>query len=173
MMRRKREAAVIRTGLLMVVLAWSAASIPVCAQTSDARDLAALGDRSADLANSYLRLWSESNEAALADVHEIYAPRVKFFGRAMDRRSLAAEKKRFVRRWPIRTYAHRPGTMRVQCNPTTRACVVKSIIDWKAAAPQRGAVSSGASRFELGVDFSGPQPLVLYENGRVISRRRS
>jgi hypothetical protein len=50
---------------------------------------------------------------------------------------------------------------------------VKSIIDWEAAAPQRRVVSRGSSRFELGVDFSGSQPLVLYENGRVISRRRS
>lgn len=163
----------IRMGFLIVTLAWSAATIPACAQTAPAQDLAGMGDRSADLANSYLRLWSSSNEAALADVHEIYAPRVKFFGRGMDRRSLAAEKKRFVRRWPIRTYTHRPGTMRVQCNPTTRACVVKSIIDWEAAAPQRRTVSRGSSRFELGVDFSGPQPLVLYENGRVISRGRS
>jgi hypothetical protein len=165
---------VFRTGLAVLALAWSVAAAPVAAQTAaEAKDLAAMGDRSADLANSYLRLWSSSNAAALADVHEIYAPRVKFFGRGMDRRSLAAEKKRFVRRWPIRSYAHRPGTMRVQCNPTTRACVVKSIIDWKAAAPQRHAVSRGSSRFELGVDFSGPQPLVLYENGSVISRRRS
>jgi hypothetical protein len=171
---------VIRTGLLVVALAWSAAATPVAAQSgperrvsADAQDLAAMGDRSADIANSYLRLWSSSNEAALADVHEIYAPRVKFFGRGMDRRSLAAEKKRFVRRWPVRTYTHRPGTMRVQCNPATRACVVKSIIDWEAAAPQRRVVSRGSSRFELGVDFSGSQPLVLYENGRVISRRRS
>ena len=163
----------IRTSLLVAALAWSAAATPVAAQSAPVAELAAMGDRSADIANSYLRLWSSSNEAALADVHEIYAPRVKFFGRGMDRRSLAAEKKRFVRRWPVRTYTHRPGTMRVQCNPTTRACVVKSIIDWEAAAPQRRVVSRGASRFELGVDFSGSQPLVLYENGRVISRRRS
>jgi hypothetical protein len=165
---------VIRTSLLAAALAISGVAAPAAAQAvSEARDLAAMGDRSADLANSYLRLWSSTDEAALADVHEIYAPRVTFFGRRMDRRSLTAEKKRFVRRWPIRTYAHRPGTMRVQCNPTSRACVVKSIIDWKAVAPRRGVVSRGSSRFELGVDFSGTQPLVLYENGRVISRRRS
>jgi len=125
------------------------------------------------MANRYLRLWSSSNQAALADVHLIYAPQVKFFGRRMDRRSLAAEKMRFVRRWPIRTYAHRPGTMRVQCNPNAQACVVRSIVDWEAVAPQRRVVSRGSSAFELGVDFSGPQPLVLYESGRVIARGRS
>src|SRR5690349_10782167 len=99
------------------MLAWIAGTSLAAAQTSPpARDLTAMGDLSADLANSYLRLWSSSNEAALADVHEIYAPRVTFFGRHMDRRSLAAEKLRFVHRWPIRSYTHRPGTMHIKCN---------------------------------------------------------
>jgi hypothetical protein len=163
---------VIRAGLFVCALA-VAGPTAAAAQSAGPGSLAAMGDLSADLANSYLRLWSSSNEAALADVHEIYAPEVKFYGRRLNRRSLAAEKRLFVRRWPIRSYTHRPGSMRVQCNPSTRACVVRSIIDWEAAAPRRRTVSRGSSQFELGVDFSGPQPLVLYENGRVITRRRS
>lgn len=136
-------------------------------------DLARMRDLSADLANSYLRIWSSSNEGALTDVHEIYAPRVNFYGRILDKRGITAEKMRFVRRWPIRRYSLRPGTTRVDCDANRRACVVKTLIDWEAASPQRRSVSRGVSAFELGVGFSGPQPLVVYEGGRVVGRGRT
>jgi hypothetical protein len=136
------------------------------------RDLSTMRDLSADLANSYLRIWSSSDEGALSDVHDVYAPRVNFYGRVLSKRDITAEKMRFVRRWPIRRYALRPGTTRVECNPNRGACVVKTLIDWEAASPRRQAVSRGVSEFELGVGFSGPQPLVVYEGGRVVARGR-
>jgi hypothetical protein len=144
-------------------------STPGLAQAPE-RDLATMRDLSADLANSYLRIWSSSAEGALADVHEVYAPRVNFYGRMLDKRAITAEKMRFVRRWPIRRYSLRPGTTRVDCDQNRRACVVRTLINWEAASPQRGTVSRGVSEFKLGVGFSGPQPLVIYEGGRVIAR---
>lgn len=144
---------------------------PSLAQVSE-RNVATMRDLSADLANSYLRIWSSSDEGALADVHEIYAPRVNFYGRMLDKRGITAEKMSFVRRWPIRRYALRPGTTRVDCDANNRKCVVRTLIDWEAAAPHRRAVSRGVSEFELGVGFSGPQPLVVYEGGRVVGRGR-
>src|SRR5918912_2276557 len=90
------------------------------------RDLAAMRDLSADLANSYLQIWSSNNASALSDVHEVYAPRVNFYGRILDKRGVAAEKMRFVRRWPVRRYSLRPGTTRVDCDRYKRACVVRT-----------------------------------------------
>jgi hypothetical protein len=130
-------------------------------------------DLSADLANSYLRIWSSSDEAALDDVHEVYAPQVNFYGRMLDKRGITAEKMRFVRRWPVRRYSLRPGTTRVDCNQNRRSCVVRTLIDWTAAAPQRRQMSRGVSEFELGIGFAGGQPLVIYEGGRVVGRGRS
>jgi hypothetical protein len=144
---------------------------PSLAQAQE-RDLATMRDLSADLANSYLRIWSSSDEGALSDVHEVYAPRVNFYGRMLDKRGITAEKMRFVRRWPIRRYSLRPGTTRVDCQQNRRACVVTTLIDWEAASPQRRTVSRGVSEFRLGVGFSGPQPLVIYEGGRVVARGR-
>jgi hypothetical protein len=129
-------------------------------------------DLSADLANSYLRIWSSSDEAALRDVHEVYAPRVNYYGRFLDKRGITAEKMRFVRRWPVRSYSLRPGTTRVDCDPARRSCVVRTLIDWTAAAPQRRQRSRGVSSFELGIGFAGGQPLVIYEGGRVVGRGR-
>jgi hypothetical protein len=153
-----------------VVLCW--ASGPGMAQGSDS-ELARMRDASADLANTYLRIWSSSAHGALADVHEVYAPRVNFYGRVLDKRGITAEKMHFVRRWPIRRYSLRPGTTHVDCNAPRRACVVKTLIDWEAASPQRGAVSRGVSRFELGIGFAGSRPQVVYEGGRVVGRGRA
>ena len=136
------------------------------------RDLAAMRDLSADLANSYLRIWSSGDGAALQDVHEVYAPRVNFYGRILDKRGIMAEKMHFVRRWPIRRYSLRPGTTRVDCNQGKRACIVTTLIDWEAASPYRRVVSRGISEFKLGVGFAGPRPLVIYEGGRVVARGR-
>jgi hypothetical protein len=135
-------------------------------------DVATMRDLSADLANSYLRIWSSSDEAALQDVHEVYAPQVNFYGRMLDKRGITAEKMRFVRRWPVRRYSLRPGTTRVDCDQSRRSCVVRTLIDWTAAAPQRRQVSRGVSSFELGIGFAGAQPLVIYEGGRVVGRGR-
>ena len=135
-------------------------------------DVATMRDLSADLANSYLRIWSSSDEAALQDVHEVYAPRVNFYGRVLDKRGITAEKMRFVRRWPVRRYSLRPGTTKVDCDPGRRSCLVSTLIDWTAAAPQRRQVSRGVSSFELGIGFAGSQPLVISEGGRVVGRGR-
>jgi hypothetical protein len=145
---------------------------PGSAQTSE-RNLAAMRDLSADLANTYLQIWSSSDGAALDDVDEVYAPRVNFYGRILDKRRLAEEKMRFVRRWPVRRYSLRPGTTRVDCDQARRSCVVRTLIDWTAASPRRRKVSRGVSEFELGVGFAGAQPVIVYEGGRIVGRGRS
>ena len=158
-----------RSTIVCALAALCATATPGLAQVSQ-RDVATMRDLSADLANSYLRIWSSNNEAALQDVHEVYAPRVNFYGRMLDKRGITAEKMQFVRRWPIRRYALRPGTTRVECDPYRRSCVVRTLINWTAASPQRREVSRGVSEFELGVGFMGSQPVVIYEGGRVVGR---
>jgi hypothetical protein len=161
-----------RARIVCALAALCLTAAPAVAQVSDG-DVATMRDLSADLANSYLRIWSSSDEAALQDVHEVYAPRVNFYGRMLDKRGITAEKMRFVRRWPVRRYSLRPGTTRVDCNQNRRSCVVRTLIDWTAAAPQRRQMSRGVSEFELGIGFAGGQPLVIYEGGRVVGRGRS
>ena len=125
-----------------------------------------------DLAYTYLQGWSSGNAQALADVRGLYGPRVNFYGRVIDRGALFAQKRSFGERWPVRRYEHRPGTMSIRCDARTQACLIRSVIDWEAASPERGARSRGASTFELGIGFSGPRPVVLFERGRVISNGR-
>ena len=135
-------------------------------------DTARMRQRAEALAYRYLEGWSSGNAQALADVQALYGPRVNFYGKFIDQRSLFSQKRGFARRWPIRRYAHRPGTMRVTCDAATKACLVRSIIDWRAENPARDAVSRGSSTFELGLGFSGPRPVVLFERGNVIRGAR-
>lgn len=156
----------------LAVLALLSAAPAALAQPAPAREntAALMRQWAEDTAYAYLEAWSSSGRAAANDVRDIYGPRVSFYGRFVDRSGLYAEKRRFARRWPVRRYEHRPGTMTVSCTVQNQACLVRSIIDWRAAAPARGAVSRGSSRFELGIGFAGPKPVVLFERGRVIDR---
>ncbi len=130
---------------------------------------ATLEQRSAQFAGSYLQVWSSSSRAAIADVPRLYAPRVLFYGRVLDRRGLMREKARFVQRWPVRHYAHRPGSMRVSCDAHASKCMVSSVVDWRAESPARRVTSHGSSRFEQGIDLSGSRPVVFLESGAVLS----
>jgi hypothetical protein len=125
---------------------------------------------SSDLTTSYLQVWSTPQAASPTYVTRIYAPRIHFYGRTVDRSGLVREKRRFVRRWPVRHYAVRPGTVRVTCDQRSNSCLVASILDWRAENPARRRTSRGSSSFEQRLDFSADQPAVVHESGRVLTR---
>ena len=66
------------------------------AQSGQAGPAAAMEQRSAQFAGSYLQVWSSSSRAAVAAVPRLYAPRVLFYGRVLGRRGLMREKARFA-----------------------------------------------------------------------------
>ncbi|NNM73663.1 hypothetical protein [Enterovirga aerilata] len=134
------------------------------------QSLAEMRERSATIAERYLAVWSSSGDLSIEGVPYVYGPRVTFYGRSLDWRGLAAEKRRAVRRWPVRSYRHRPGSMQVICNGETRRCAVRSIIDYRVANPTTGRRASGAASFDLGISFAGPRPVILYETGRPLRR---
>jgi hypothetical protein len=152
--------------LLAVAAAYAPASL---AQSADRPAATAMKKASSDLTTSYLQAWSGSQAASPAYVARVYAPRIRFYGRTLDRKDLVKEKQRFVRRWPVRAYALRPGTLRVSCEPSSGLCRVASVLDWRAENPARRATSRGSSSFEQRVRFSADQPAVVHESGRVLS----
>jgi len=113
------------------------------------------------LASTYLDAWSSNSETAFRAIQDLTGPRVNYFGRSVDRDGVMAAKRRFAERWPVRSYRHRPGSMKVHCDDGE--CVVRSIVDWEAASPSRKAHARGSFRFQLGIDVSGAQPLIKTE----------
>lgn len=152
---------------MAVIAALTLGGVATAASAQGARDMEALA---ADIAQRYLATWSSSGELSIANVPYVYGPRVRFYGRSLSWAGLVEEKRRAVRRWPVRSYAHRPGSMEVICNEAQRRCAARSIIDYQVANPASGRRAAGAATFDLGISFAGPQPVILYENGRPIRR---
>jgi hypothetical protein len=121
-----------------------------------------------ELAIDYLDFWSDSNATALEAQDSFYAPVVRFHGRDMSARALREEKRRFVRRWPERTYRPRLDTMRTSC--AGPFCTIRAMFDFRAADPAHGRASAGTGILELGVSFTGGQPAIVSESSSVIRR---
>ena len=122
-------------------------------------------DRTAFIAERYLQIWSSSNVSPVAGVPYMYGRTVQFYGKPYTQADLQAEKRRAISQWPVRRYVHRPGTMRIDCNYALQKCAARSTIDFFISNPNRGTRKSGSAKFDLGVGFSGPHPVILYEGG--------
>jgi len=102
---------------------------------------------------------------------DFYASKVLFHGRVMGARALLDEKRRFIQRWPDRTYTPRLGTMRTSCHALAKVCTVRTTFDFTAANPAQGARSKGKADLELGVSVADHQPRIVFETSRVIQRQ--
>ena len=58
-----------------------------CSQPSLAQPI--LEQRSAELSQSYLRTWSANGHRAVAEVPRLYSPKIRFYGRIVDRHTRA------------------------------------------------------------------------------------
>ncbi len=156
-----------RKSSIPAVLALILASLPSAA-------LAQTGMRTkaAELALAYLEHWSSDQRTTLAEVKQVYAPRVRFYGRTLSHSGLYSEKRRVAERWPVRTYEFNPGTGRVLCAAHSSKCTVTGLLRWKAENPNRRAVSQGLARFSQTFDFSTGRPVVVAENGSVVKSLR-
>ena len=134
------------------------------------RDMAPL--TAAQLVVDYLNYWSAPNALTLDATPDFYAIRVLFHGRVMSARALMDEKRRFLQRWPDRTYVPRLGTMRTTCNPAAEVCTVRTTFDFTAVNPALGARSEGRAALELGVSVAGQRPVIVFETSRVLHRER-
>ena len=126
-----------------------------------------------ELAAAYLAYWSAPNAVTLDATPEFYAPQVLFHGRQMSARALFEEKRRFVRRWPVRDYRPRVETVRTTCDPAPPICTVRTVFDFAASNPQSGSRSQGTALLQLGVSFADGEPRIVFETSQVTSRARS
>src|SRR5215207_11032199 len=118
------------------------------------------------LAGAYLDYWSAPNAVTLDATPDFYAPRVEFHGREMSARALYEEKRRFVRRWPVRHYVARPESTEATCSGET--CTVRTTFDYRASNPESGRRSQGVANLELEISFAGGAPVIVAETSRVL-----
>lgn len=122
------------------------------------------------LAQNYLSVWSASNHQTLRATPGFYGSKVRFHGRSMSLAALLAEKRRFVQRWPDRTYRYEPGAMDVRCDAAGESCIVRSTFDFDASNARLGRRSRGVGAHELVVSFTDDRPVITSENSRVVRR---
>ncbi len=125
-----------------------------------------------EFAADYLRTWSAPNVATPDAMQAFYAPEVLYHRRRMDLRSLLDEKRRFIRRWPIRAYVALPETMRTHCRSSDQTCTVRTAFEFRAASPETGKLSQGSAILLLEISFATGRPLIVVENSEVTSRSR-
>jgi hypothetical protein len=103
---------------------------------------------------------------------DFYAPQVEFHGRAMSARALYEEKRRFVRRWPLRSYVPRPESTEATCSASGQTCTVRTTFDYTASNPETGRRAQGAANLELVISFAGGAPVIVSETSRVVRSGR-
>lgn len=121
------------------------------------------------LSDAYLDSVSSPGDGMAAAAPRFYAPQVRFHGRMMSLAALMAEKRRFARRWPERRYEPQ-GDPRVSCNAATATCLVRTIHEFTAESPGRGARSQGVGELVLTVSFASGRPVIVEETSRVLRR---
>jgi hypothetical protein len=123
------------------------------------------------LVTAYFEAWSSPNARAIQAMPEFYGRTVTFHGRTMSRQALMKEKRRFVRRWPDRTYRLRPETLEVLCAPSGQSCTVRSDFTFDATGPSGARHAKGSGKVEFVVDVSGDPPIIMSEASIVRNRQ--
>ena len=99
---------------------------------------------------NYLSMWSSNADVTAAAVQRFYAPRVIYYGRVFSRAAVLADKRAYIRSWPVRSYREVPGSFAAQCNSDRSLCHVSADMTWRRIN-RRNVVSTGRAR--IGFDF--------------------
>jgi hypothetical protein len=123
----------------------------------------------ATFVSSYFAAGSTGN---IDDMRKYYANSVMYFGKKMSIDNIIDEKKRFVKRWPIRDYAIRHGSVRVKC---TDICTVVGVVDWNVKSLDRDATTFGSAAFTFNIVpiNSAIGGVIIFEDSTVTTRNSS
>ena len=83
---------------------------------------------------------------------------------------ITKEKFAAIKRWSTRNYQEREKSTEIICNYERKFCSVRGVVDWTVSSQTRNARSSGASEFELGLDYASGRLKIVQENGRTLNR---
>jgi hypothetical protein len=93
-------------------------------------------------------LFSSWNSGYMQGISSMYADNVFYYGKETSKADVVLDKKRFMDRWPVRSYTVRPGTTSIRCNGRDTQldeCVASGTVDWVAANQTRRA--TGVANF--------------------------
>ncbi len=123
---------------LMVIAALG----PAAAQGAGASDEASAERRLRD----YVHVWEQDELVAPRAMRTYYADSLIYYGKRMTREQALADKRRFIRAWPQRSYDIAPGSLRTRCGGGV--CEARAVLVWRRTGAG-GRTQSGASALTL------------------------
>jgi hypothetical protein len=108
------------------------------------------------------------NNSVMSFLSELYADEALYFGRTLDKGSILAEKARFFKRWPNRSYKLDNDNIYVSC--LDKSCTVNGQVSWLVHSPQRNATANGTASFSYTIDFTRGSPVIVAETSTVTRR---
>lgn len=119
--------------------------------------------------DEYMRRMQASPSDALSYVQQILSPELTYYGKArMKADQVLTEKRRYLARWPQRSYQVKPETVQIACDVARAACRLTGELNYRAANAEKA--SSGSASFELRVSFTSAGPRIVEESGRTLAR---
>ncbi|PBC11921.1 hypothetical protein [Mesorhizobium sp. WSM3859] len=106
----------------------------------------------------------DNDDFALAQVQASYAPKVDYYGKLTNLRSIIQDKRNYYKRWPQRVYNVRNESVAVSC--TNDRCMVSGVYDWVVRSPLIHKQEQGAASFNYTISI-GPYPKIIAETGSV------
>ena len=126
-----------------------------------------LAGRAQLFVNAVISKWSDTNPAGLAGFDALYAAEIDYFGKRLSRDAVLADKRRFAKRWPERTY--KVQSSYAECNASE--CFVDGSVEWETRSPARKAMASGVAGFSYVLMPLGETFVIKRESGHVRLRR--
>lgn len=142
----------------------AALAICVASATASASDVAGTEARM----NSYFRLWETNSGISRANVQNVYAHRVDYYGNGMSQEGVYQAKQSLARQWPNRKYSVVPGTITKSCQGDR--CRVDLVLSWKVsdAGSRRG--TTGATTVSLVFVREDGELKIARETGTPVAR---
>ncbi len=129
--------------------------------------------RSRQFVDNLYSLISSSNSKAIAELPQLYADPVQYFGKVMPRSKAVAQEARFLARWPLRNYTADENSVSVTCDPAGLSCDVSGTMNLEAKSLERNQMSAGKARFSYRIQFLSADKKaakIVSEDGKVLDR---
>jgi hypothetical protein len=120
--------------------------------------------------DDYMRKSASGQEEYLAYIQKIFDTDVSYYGKSVTNQFIVDEQRKYVTRWPARSYGLKPETIRIDCDIAQSVCSVSGDLDYRHTNPANFQVTSGVWHYEFRVVFSRQGPKIVAENGHTVSR---
>jgi hypothetical protein len=104
----------------------------------------------------------------LSIISNVYTKNVTYYGRVTPRQDVLEDKRKFMVKWPDRSYRIRPGSLTVTCALTRDTCKATGIVDFTVSSDARTII--GNAEFKYGMEIHGGGAFIASEDSKVLEQ---